>query len=24
HPGVSTESTGEGEGRKVTVMPSRN
>ncbi len=24
HPGVSTESTGEGEGRKVTIMPSRN
>ncbi len=24
HPGVSTESTGEGEGRKVTIMPKRN
>ncbi len=24
HPGVSTESTGEGEGRKVTIMPQRN
>ncbi len=24
HPGVSTESTGEGEGRKVTVMPKRD
>ncbi len=24
HPGVSTESTGEGEGRKVTIMPVRN
>ncbi|SVA71106.1 uncharacterized protein METZ01_LOCUS123960 [marine metagenome] len=24
HPGVSTESTGEGEGRKVTIMPTRN
>jgi spoIIIJ-associated protein len=24
HPGVSTESTGEGEGRKVMIMPSRN
>ena len=24
HPGVSTESTGEGEGRKVTIMPNRN
>ena len=24
HPGVSTESTGEGEGRKVTIMPNRD
>ncbi len=24
HPGVSTESSGEGEGRKVTIMPTRN
>ena len=24
HPGVSTESSGEGEGRKVTIMPKRN
>jgi len=24
HPGVSTESTGEGEGRKVTIKPDRN
>ncbi|MEE8465279.1 MAG: R3H domain-containing nucleic acid-binding protein, partial [Dehalococcoidia bacterium] len=24
HPGVTTESTGEGEGRKVMVMPSRD
>ena len=24
HPGVSTESTGEGEGRKVTILPKRN